>query len=581
MNNKANKTKSTLFSSSSAPKQIARKTSLSNPPLSSANKPKEPISYGGRDLLSGKKVDKISSGNENHALSQPQRANSMERPPKQSIDNDYHNPSKNKHPLSPTTIDNTTNFRRTSSNNVKDKVERFDTRHTHVSPTNGNEQSTLSGATTLSQDTKQMYNKANYESHSTSPTGASYGSSSSSKFHRQATILPSTPPITHKYGETKMHASPIFPNWNSNNSPEVITSINHPQVHNTTQQFPRQVNKPICGLKNLGNTCFMNCILQCLSHTLPLRQFYVSRDYKQTLTKRGDLSGAFSNVMVELWDVPSHSVAPYELKRQVGYVAPRFSGYNQHDAQEFMRFLLNELHDEINKASVKGRKPPADNETLKDACARYLTWENSWISELFGGMLRSVVCCTVCYRTSTVYDPFMDLALPIPKGKSTYPRAAYQYSFSYDVSHDSAVLLTDCLEKFTDEETLDEEERPYCNKCKKLTKSTKQLGVAKLPRFLVIQLKRFSGYQVRTKLSTPVSFDNTWHLVDADKKSHTYSLYGIVSHSGGIYGGHYTAYCKYDGIWRCFNDTMCREFSWEYVKLQEAYMLFYEKEAII
>ena len=360
-------------------------------------------------------------------------------------------------------------------------------------------------------------------------------------------------------------------------SPKSITT-GQPLTQQTkyTEQATPTLEKPICGLKNLGNTCFMNCILQCLSHTLPLRQFYVSREYKQALNKRGDLSGAFSNVMVELWDVSSHSVAPYELKRQVGIVAPRFSGFNQHDAQEFMRFLLNELHDEINRASVKGRKPPADNETLEDACARYLTWENSWISELYGGMLRSVVCCTVCDRTSTVYDPFMDLALPIPKGKSTY-----QFSISYDVSHHSAVQLTDCLEKFTDEETLDEEERPYCNKCKKLTKSTKQLGIAKLPRFLVIQLKRFSGYQVRSKLSTPVSFDNTWELRDVNDKSHTYSLYGIVSHSGGIYGGHYTAYCEYDGIWRCFNDTMCREFSWEYVKHQEAYILFYEKEDII
>ena len=362
------------------------------------------------------------------------------------------------------------------------------------------------------------------------------------------------------------------PDYKEKGKPEII-AVKHTK---TRQQDARSLteDKPIRGLKNLGNTCYMNSVLQCLSHTLPLRQFYVSDRYKQFLTNRGDLSKAYSNVMVELWGVSSGSVAPYDLKRQVGIVAPKFFGYNQQDAHEFMRFLLNELHEEINRASVEGRKSPADNETLEEACARYLTWEDSRISELFGGMLRSDVCCSVCCNQSTVYIPFMDIALPIPDRK----RESNHLS---NFSSDRAVQLAECLNMLTIKETLDEEERLYCNKCMALTISTKQLSIFKLPRFLVIQLKRFSYYPRRTKLSTPVKFDDTWNIkYSANRKTHTYSLYGIVSHSGGIYGSHYVAYCKYREEWQCFNDSKTRRVTWEDVKHQEAYILFYQKEEI-
>ena len=328
-----------------------------------------------------------------------------------------------------------------------------------------------------------------------------------------------------------------------------------------SQQADNIQSIPTYGLYNLGNSCYMNSILQCLSHTLPLREFYVSDEYKQFLNKRGYLSSAFKRVMLELWDSTSqHSVDPYVLRREVKARTDRFPDYTQHDAHEFMRFLLNELHEGINRASVETHKSPADNETLGEACARHLTWEDSMISELFGGMLRSEVCCSVCSDKSIVHIPFMDIALAIPR------------------RHDrKAVSLSDCLDFLRRKETLDEEERPYCNKCMDLTRSTKQLFVSSLPRYLVIQLKRFSYYPTRTKLTTPVKFTETWRLKDSSCNSHTYFLYGIVCHSGGLHGGHYVAYCCYKGIWRCFNDSMVCTVSWDHVMFQEqvAYILFY------
>ena len=322
----------------------------------------------------------------------------------------------------------------------------------------------------------------------------------------------------------------------------------------------------------------MNCILQCLSYTNPLKQFYVSDDHRQYLNNRGDLSTAFKDVMINLWNTTSeYSVDPYSLKRQVGIAAPIFSDNNQHDAHEFLRFLLNELHEEINRASEEGRKSPDDNETLKEACARHLSWEDSRISQLFSGMLRSDVCCSVCNNQSTAYIPFMDLSLPIPEGKQR-PKC---FLFK---SSDPNVQLADCLRMFLTKETLDKEERPYCNKCNQLRTSTKQLSIAKLPTLLVIQLKRFSAFHGCSKRSTHVEFDDTLTLRLEDKIStitYTYSLYGVVCHSGSLTGGHYTAYCKYKRNWSSFTDAITKSVSWEQVRQQEAYILFYEENSIL
>ena len=340
------------------------------------------------------------------------------------------------------------------------------------------------------------------------------------------------------------------------------SSPQNPDYIDRSKQDPNHRDFPFRGLRNLGNTSYMNCILQCLCHTHHLREFYVSGEYHQYLIKRGVLSYAFKVVMEGLGSTSCNShIAPYQLKREVSIATPMFSGSRQHDAHKFMRFLLNELHEEINRASVEGRKSPADNETLGEACARHLTWEDSRISELFGGMLRSEVCCSVCSNKSIVYIPFMDIALPIPR---RYGR--------------TVVSLTDCLDFLRRKKTLDEEERPYCNKCMDLTRSTKQLFLCKLPRYLVIQLKRFSYYPTRTKLTTPVLFDHTWEVKDSSDKTHTYSLYGIACHSGGLYGGHYIAYCQQNGVWRCFNDSRTSRVSWEHVRNREAYLLFYTEQ---
>ena len=406
----------------------------------------------------------------------------------------------------------------------------------------------------------------------------SYGSNSNSSQHTTVPSYTTSPqPETYKYRENQAHPSSKCKTSNDSHDINKTIITNQLQSHITTQHAPKHTEgKPNRGLKNLGSTCYMNCILQCLSHTIPLRQFYVSDEYKQYLNNRGDLSTAFKDVMIKLSNTTSeYSVDPYDLKREVKEKTDIFSDNRQHDAHEFMIFLLNELHEEINRASEEGRKSPADNETLEEACARHLTWEDSKISQLFSGMLRSDVCCSVCNNQSTAYVPFMDLSLPIRKLRS---------KLFLCISSDLNVQLADCLRMFLTKETLDKEERPYCNKCNQLRTSTKQLIMAKLPTLLVIQLKRFSGVNGCSKRSTHVEFDDTLTLRLEGKIStitYTYSLYGVVCHSGSLTGGHYTAYCKYKRNWSSFSDTIAKSVCWEQVRQQEAFILFYEDNSML
>ncbi|XP_029817925.1 ubiquitin carboxyl-terminal hydrolase 2 [Manacus vitellinus] len=182
----------------------------------------------------------------------------------------------------------------------------------------------------------------------------------------------------------------------------------------------------LTGLRNLGNTCFMNSILQCLSNTKELRDYCLQNQYLRDLNNnsrmRTALMSEFAKLIQLLWtSSPNESVSPSEFKTQIQRYAPRFVGYNQQDAQEFLRFLLDGLHSEVNRVLVRPRASTdtldhlPDDEKSRQMWRRYQEREDSRISDLFVGQLKSSLTCSECGYCSTAFDPFWDLSLPIPK----------------------------------------------------------------------------------------------------------------------------------------------------------------------
>ncbi|NWW50358.1 UBP2 hydrolase, partial [Pedionomus torquatus] len=332
----------------------------------------------------------------------------------------------------------------------------------------------------------------------------------------------------------------------------------------------------LTGLRNLGNTCFMNSILQCLSNTKELRDYCLQNQYLRDLNNNSRMRTAlmteFAKLIQLLWtSSPNDSVSPSEFKTQIQRYAPRFVGYNQQDAQEFLRFLLDGLHSEVNRVLVRPRASTdtldhlPDDEKSRQMWRRYQEREDSRVSDLFVGQLKSSLTCSECGYCSTAFDPFWDLSLPIPK-------KGY-----------GEVTLMDCLRLFTKEDVLDGDEKPTCCRCKARTRCTKKFSIQKFPKILVLHLKRFSESRIRTsKLTTFVNFQ----LKDLDLREFAsqscnhaiYNLYAVSNHSGTTMGGHYTAYCKspVSSEWHSFNDSRVTPMSSSHVRSSDAYLLFYE-----
>ncbi|NXQ44142.1 UBP2 hydrolase, partial [Catharus fuscescens] len=332
----------------------------------------------------------------------------------------------------------------------------------------------------------------------------------------------------------------------------------------------------LTGLRNLGNTCFMNSILQCLSNTKELRDYCLQNQYLRDLNNnsrmRTALMSEFAKLIQLLWtSSPNESVSPSEFKTQIQRYAPRFVGYNQQDAQEFLRFLLDGLHSEVNRVLVRPRASTdtldhlPDDEKSRQMWRRYQEREDSRISDLFVGQLKSSLTCSECGYCSTAFDPFWDLSLPIPK-------KGY-----------GEVTLMDCLRLFTKEDVLDGDEKPTCCRCKARTRCTKKFSIQKFPKILVLHLKRFSEARIRSsKLTTFVNFPlkdlDLRELASQSCNHAVYNLYAVSNHSGTTMGGHYTAYCKspVSSEWHSFNDSRVTPMSSSHVRSSDAYLLFYE-----
>lgn len=357
----------------------------------------------------------------------------------------------------------------------------------------------------------------------------------------------------------------------------------------------RSSSDGLVGLRNLGNTCFMNSILQCLSHTKPLTDTLLKgsllKNINSSSSMKGKLIQAFAELIKSMWkQSSSDAVSPHSFKTQIQRFAPRFMGYNQQDAQEFLRFLLEGLHDDLNQVKSQPKYTPCefdaslnDHENAEKSWKNYLSRDNSLMTDLFVGQLKSMLKCCDCGHTSITFDPFWDLSLPIPRKSRSWSSSSIATRSS--MTDDDDINLIECIQSFTKEEVLDGDERPTCDKCKHKRKSTKKFSIQRFPSILVLHLKRFSGFSFRSKLLTNVDFpqnklDLSGFAADPqDNRSAVYSLYAVSNHSGGTYGGHYTAYCKHpvSNQWHCFNDSRVDSLPSSRVRGSQAYILFYKK----
>ncbi|KAF9546355.1 CSN-associated deubiquitinating enzyme Ubp12 [Mortierella hygrophila] len=198
-------------------------------------------------------------------------------------------------------------------------------------------------------------------------------------------------------------------------------------------QSPASPGKPaggLCGLSNLGNTCFMNSALQCLSNTPDLTRYILAQAWRDELNldnplgMGGQVATEYAKVIDNLWNGTSKVFSPRVLKQTIGRFAPSFTGYHQHDSQELLAFLLDGLHEDLNRiikkpyTEVPDSNGRPDEEVASDCWNIHKARNDSIIVDLFQGQYKSTL-------VSVTFDPFMYLSLPLPitkkwEGSVTY-----------------------------------------------------------------------------------------------------------------------------------------------------------------
>lgn len=333
------------------------------------------------------------------------------------------------------------------------------------------------------------------------------------------------------------------------------------------------------GLKNIGNTCYMNTIVQCLSSIPDLSTYCLQMDYLMhkdvncNSYHSGKLFQEFAETLKKLWNSESTTshYTPFNLKRQIGnMLSHEFRGYRQHDAAEFLLGLLAELSEDVNRV----KDPPrlgAMPENLNPADLANLMWRRqqqlcqSIIFEIFNGLTRSTLRCSTCDYVSVTFELFYDLSVPIPTGSSR-------------------PSLADALELYTKPETLSGENKFRCEKCKTLRAGTKKMEIERCPKVLIIQLKRFSSSHsgLTRKMDTYVDFplhglDLCNNMSENAVMPSRYQLQAVCNHYGGTAGGHYIAYCRHqeDNQWYKYDDERVTQLKECNVVTSNAYVLFY------
>lgn len=349
------------------------------------------------------------------------------------------------------------------------------------------------------------------------------------------------------------------------------------------------------GLKNLGNTCFMNSVLQSLSNieefcnvltTLPSLndQVQKSKDVKKSVARRISSDGIIltdelKKVLMALQQSDDKTaISPDSLFQAIWKVVPRFRGYQQQDAHEFLRYMLDRLHTEL----LSLLPSTADTELLTKR-PKLVPSTQSLVTSMFGGTLQSCVTCLNCKQTSKKHDPFLDISVDIPQ-IYTGPLRKSKDGEKLPVCH-----IHDCLQKFVEREELGDSERFFCNSCKSKQPSTKQFWIRRLPTVLCLHIKRFrwTAY-ARTKLDTFIEFplsglDMSGYLLKnlsgtrfSNAGSPLYDLAAVIVHHGtGAGSGHYTAYATNNQAWFNFNDCSVKEADYQTVNSSKAYILFY------
>ena len=298
------------------------------------------------------------------------------------------------------------------------------------------------------------------------------------------------------------------------------------------------------GLLNIGNTCYMNSVMQCLN-SLPLFvEYFKDSRYCRDIDPRSKHDGIIAREMGATLDLINKACSPvslYSLKTAVGELHHPFKGSMQQDAHEFLLYLLNWLHEDLGG----------------DAAAAPLVGspKNSEFDTLIQGINQYSIICSSCHYESASCEPFTIISLSLPsRGRCT---------------------LEDMLEKAYDTSYIDYK----CPQCNIHGKCSRRSEIKKLPSVLILHLKRFdnSSRKKENEIDFPlVNLSLPAHAMQRENCPAIFNLCSVTNHYGSLTTGHYTSLCRSPdgGTWYKCDDRNVTRTRMSGIS-SAAYMLFY------
>ena len=374
---------------------------------------------------------------------------------------------------------------------------------------------------------------------------------------------------------------------NNNNNNINIFNKNENQI-NIIQNQNIINNKyffPLVGLSNVGSTCFMNAILQCLIHTPELSNYFLNeypKDKNQLNEKnknaqsKGEISEAYYEIIKEIHILSqkkliltNNSYSPENFKIILGKNNSEFSRYEANDSKDLILYLLQTFHEELNYFGdqIIPSNIPKPNNSFREYTFNYFsTTYNmanfSKISQLFYGTYENIIKCDICQTLFYSYQKFEYISF------STYK---YRKNI-FDIMNGFEDLIA--IQK------LEGINQYYCQKCGKLVDADMYIKIIQPPFKLILNID-YGKNKINDiyTLNFNQIIDITKYLCHDYGKRVQYRLYAICTHIGKSGpSGHYVAYCRNneDGNWYKFNDSSCSKSDLKDLNRNSPYLLFYE-----
>jgi len=337
------------------------------------------------------------------------------------------------------------------------------------------------------------------------------------------------------------------------------------------------------GLANLGNTCFLNVIVQSVRYCPELTPYLTSGAYRLHLKEERRLAPIveeIADVIKGMWnaDVRARAAmsprgfinAARNLSDAAGY--PSLVSGMQSDAAEFLQFLLESIHSSIARQVqmdiVGTPKSIHDHAHIKalQSWADFHRKEYSIVVENFFGQTQTTTTCSNCKGVSIKYEPWMMLKVPIPTD-STGP-----------------LSLKTCIDAAFAKETLEDYK---CDRCGKQGPAELKGSISRLPPTLILVLKRFNNSNMKIRRRVEVDPHSTdmsqWVAFPGVLKNiqPNYSTFAIVEHHGGSRGGHYVSYAKHNDKWINYDDTSMSETSPNNLVTDDSYIFFMTRKPYV